>query len=166
MRGATGFCRVHLFDEGFQSTLPLRGATGVSFARSNIPVISIHAPLAGSDPPASRTPRTFPHFNPRSPCGERRAGWLWIYDDNEFQSTLPLRGATPKTLSLRRPFPISIHAPLAGSDGPIVAKLTRQTLFQSTLPLRGATHSCRGIEQNCENFNPRSPCGERQLLAS
>ena len=55
-------------------------------------------------------------FNPRSPCGER----LTVIGDHtcflQFQSTLPLRGATT--------------ADKAVADG---------NGFQSTLPLRGAT---------------------------
>ena len=56
--------------------------------------ISIHAPLTGSD-----------HFD------------LFANADNvEFQSTLPLRGAT-NWLSLKSmSISISIHAPLTGSD--------------------------------------------------
>ena len=56
----------------FQSTLPLRGATGSISSPPCLAVISIHTPLAGSDRPArgSRLPRW--HFNPHSPCGERR----------------------------------------------------------------------------------------------
>ena len=122
----------------FQSTLPLRGAT-LSFRPAEPPVfISIHAPLAGSDrirgdratmlvisihaPLAGSDsdcllPSPLPsHFNPRSPCGERRTpscpvAWIGL-----FQSTLPLRGATMLTTT---------------------EAATR--LFQSTLPLRGAT---------------------------
>ena len=57
----------------------------------------------------------------------------------KFQSTLPLRGAT-SMLSIRYSDPpISIHAPLAGSD------------------------AMRGRDLGyIRNFNPRSPCGERR----
>ena len=56
----------------FQSTLPLRGATGTRSRAS---------------------PATW-YFNPHSPCGERRVIQA-RYDIAElFQSTLPLRGAT------------------------------------------------------------------------
>ena len=80
------------------------------------------------------------HFNPRSPCGERQA-------------------ATPlKTVSIK----ISIHAPRAGSDGTLVAAILQLVLFQSTLPVRGATLCVATRLQRHANFNPRSPCGERQ----
>ena len=86
---------------------------------------------------------------------------LRLYDmTDEFQSTLPVRGATSFIL-------------------PVVASTT----FQSTLPVRGATldkkirdglvnisiHAPRAGSDlvdgmpvlDCSNFNPRSPCGER-----
>ena len=58
----------------FQSTLPLRGATVSAGQRSDVEAISIHAPLAGSDPAGLWLHLCGKHFNPRSPCGERR-GW-------------------------------------------------------------------------------------------
>ncbi len=145
----------------FQSTLPLRGATGAvnvalpvagisihaPLAGSDSPVtpaaaymvISIHAPLAGSDHQRRRAGTEIHHFNPRSPCGERRMKNSDCVSFRVFQSTLPLRGATilitaarftstdfnPRSPCGERPVPafrvvhmgnISIHAPLAGSD--------------------------------------------------
>ena len=55
----------------FQSTLPLRGATLVPLGIITKSLISIHAPLAGSDRGVIRSLRPFYYFNPRSPCGER-----------------------------------------------------------------------------------------------
>ena len=57
------------------------------------------------------------NFNPRSPCGERRTVWDKACDD----------------------YPISIHAPLAGSDDSRGSPASLYPGFQSTLPLRGAT---------------------------
>ena len=103
----------------------------------------------------------------------------------KFQSTLPARGATAPTSSLRgstthfnprsphgeRPrkctLPhkqgiISIHAPRTGSDRSETGEVTRTTPFQSTLPARGATWG-RGASAATgkTHFNPRSPHGER-----
>ena len=86
-----------LSDLIFQSTLPLRGATRRGDTQHQRQGISIHAPLAGSDPNTvadAAKPKKFqstlplrgatsrlgslrrrPYFNPRSPCGERR---LWL----------------------------------------------------------------------------------------
>ena len=103
------------------------------------------------------------HFNPRSPCGERPFVDVIPECVAEFQSTLPVRGATSvnvalceivkfqSTLPVRGatfPFPfsfpfvqISIHAPRAGSDRSRLLTLIRLSIFQSTLPVRGATSS-------------------------
>ncbi len=98
LRGATAEQLLRLQTNSFQSTLPLRGATRVHVrdAVLDLDVISIHTPLAGSDPNTSP---------------------IWS-NDWRFQSTLPLRGATTlETLSIRSRSAISIHTPLAGSDG-------------------------------------------------
>ena len=57
----------------------------------------------------------------------------------EFQSTLPLRGATFSMRLVQHIVSISIHTPLAGSDG-----------------------TARPWSRPCGNFNPHSPCGERR----
>ncbi len=78
----------------FQSTHPLRGATGHALVRCTDDAISIHAPLAGCDmrcaPGAACTP--------------------------VFQSMHPLRGATTDVCAFMYTVIISIHAPLAGCD--------------------------------------------------
>ena len=61
-----------------------------------------------------------------------------------FQSTLPLRGATPQK-------PDAIH---------------RQSIFQSTLPLRGATSTATLSVRLDRYFNPHSPCGERPVQSN
>ena len=80
-------------------------------------MISIHAPLTGSDLQRPKRPAKNRHFNPRSPYGERPGINVDFNGNRLFQSTLPLRGATQ-----------------------IVRQQGQQAQFQSTLPLRGATH--------------------------
>ena len=104
--------------------------------------ISIHAPRAGSDVPCSDVKRAFADFNPRSPCGERHEYKEIMKDSLEFQSTLPVRGATEYVGEMDGEKDISIHAPRAGSDN-----------------VRNV-HSAHFLQ----NFNPRSPCGERLFL--
>ena len=118
VRGATRKVRISKPDEnGFQSTLPVRGATHANAVEHGWWDISIHAPRAGSDVDASNHTPTSLHFNPRSPCGERLCDLLLGHGVSR----------------------ISIHAPRAGSD-------RRQ----------GQPSPCFG------DFNPRSPCGERR----
>ena len=58
--------------------------------------ISIHAPRVGSDIIARLLRNATNHFNPRSPCGERRDKGNDFFFIHRFQSTLPVWGATAK----------------------------------------------------------------------
>ena len=150
------------YTQPFQSTLPVRGATALKKNRfllypdfnprspcgerlrgnyhlKHITDISIHAPRAGSDLLLYYISMyQKKNFNPRSPCGERP----FVSKNNIisaiFQSTLPVRGATPHK-----------------------RRIITNTTFQSTLPVRGATVERALVHEDCRNFNPRSPCGER-----
>ena len=152
----------------FQSTLPARGATGLTVLDFMQTKISIHAPRTGSDiwraasvvdkstisihAPRTGSDRTSPsirtrpkrYFNPRSPHGER-----------------PGRS---KMTTLTRD--ISIHAPRTGSDTGCHAQTRQRRIFQSTLPARGATNTA-GVDIDVQNanFNPRSPHGERRRVS-
>ena len=79
-----------------------------------------------------------------------------------FQSTLPVWGATVKAGLMGTGKIISIHAPRVGSDEPELIDSKGSTLFQSTLPVWGATRPAGGTGSQKRDFNPRSPCGERQ----
>ena len=104
--------------------------------------ISIHAPHTGSDALYGAVRGHSHDFNPRSPYGERRGGVGNDAKDGQFQSTLPIRGATNQNQLPRPQQLISIHAPHTGSDSSCALRLTVTHIFQSTLPIRGATH-CR-----------------------
>ena len=60
-------------------------------------------------------------------------------NSNQFQSTLPARGATISGTPYKQTSDISIHAPRTGSDFQQVTFTIFFHLFQSTLPARGAT---------------------------
>ena len=147
----------------FQSTLPVWGATIGDRAAVVVVAISIHAPRVGSD--VDSVPTAFykiRDFNPRSPCGERpvilqreRARKV------EFQSTLPVWGATGAVSPQLLIGTISIHAPRVGSDGGDPLKiLGSQRHFNPRSPC-GERPSPISIPLSSRNFNPRSPCGER-----
>ena len=162
LRGATfALCCFSFKFAGFQSTLPLRGATKRALQEAGRTQISIHAPLTGSDSGTDPcrlgslisihapltgsdhdTSHYGPHrndFNPRSPYGERPRDDPLRALRQRFQSTLPLRGATFRSIGKQYSIAISIHAPLTGSDYAPAPSAAR--------PL---------------NFNPRSPYGERR----
>ena len=78
-----------------------------------------------------------------------------------FQSTRPVRGATPcssPSSSIRRCFnpraPCGAR-PLSGSSR------SADILFQSTRPVRGATAKIGIVRCASGGFNPRAPCGAR-----
>ena len=147
--------------------------------------ISIHAPRAGSD--KGSTLDAMPLFisihAPRAGSDALRSHSSFFGD--VFQSTLPVRGATIIADYIKLCQAISIHAPRAGSDDIRGCTYGSFASFQSTLPVRGATgyadeitrvfcisiHAPRAgsdfaplAHGGCHyNFNPRSPCGERQF---
>ena len=96
----------------FQSTLPMRGATGVATMLAVIEFISIHAPHAGSDRIKKQKRHAGGDFNPRSPCGERR-------------------NAPVHARFFRH---ISIHAPHAGSDFGMPTTVPTTTDFNPRSP--------------------------------
>ena len=104
------------FPSGFQSTLPMRGATIENGRRFESLEISIHTPHAGSDEKAQSGGRSCQDFNPHSPCGERLQGNIDRMLAKLFQSTLPMRGATECLRRAWKAAKISIHTPHAGSD--------------------------------------------------
>ena len=98
--------------------------------------------------------------------GATRKGTREKRETEEFQSTLPVGGATVKTALKRSHIMISIHAPRGGSDIPRFPRSSLPALFQSTLPVGGATKPCRSIHMTMYHFNPRSPWGERPRPAA
>ena len=126
---------------GFQSTLPAWGATLL------LTIDSLQRSLFQSTLPAWGATifrigavTTCIHFNPRSPHGERH-------------SLLACQ---------RMNTGISIHAPRMGSDNKHSHSNCFTCIFQSTLPAWGATLLIDTTLFRKDNFNPRSPHGERQ----
>ena len=149
-------------------------------------MISIHAPRVGSDDIAEQCYNIAKlNFNPRSPCGERPSDTTVSgRQSSRFQSTLPVWGATHISFGSRQGGLISIHAPRVGSDvnsdtgqrianrnfnprspcgerQAILTSLRAMVIFQSTLPVWGATIFRLFLTIMWLHFNPRSPCGER-----
>ena len=170
----------------FQSTHPLRGATEQVLFDCQELFISIHAPLAGCDSVATYIPSSTLDFNPRTPCGVRRAAcdmrydilgfqsthplrgatsgsWQGIYH-SQFQSTHPLRGATEELTAQRADLDISIHAPLAGCDSR-PHRTNRRCYISIHAPLAGCDPRIPHHVREQRHFNPRTPCGVRPQTA-
>ena len=145
----------------FQSTLPARGATCCPKSKN------LESPDFNPRSPHGERRKLLPntayngHFNPRSPHGERRFHNVNALRLCQFQSTLPARGATTQLLVEKNFIPISIHAPRTGSDRILPALSVPKAEFQSTLPARGATGVPAVAAPLADDFNPRSPHGER-----
>ena len=128
------------------------------------------------------------YFYPRSPCGERRAFFMPLILSYEISIHALLAESDNAHLYYHsRGLNISIHALLAESDtGTLNPKkydrtflstlsLRRATfsyflhihrpLFLSTLSLRRATLAGPSGPAFLYNFYPRSPCGERLVMA-
>ena len=170
---------------GFQSTLPMRGATYDGHNGLQRGQISIHAPHAGSD-----CLRCLCYlcrsmdFNPRSPCGERRypaqmqqpnigisihaprAGGdrvvivrVRYVDDISIHA--PRAGCDIRGVKSLLPEGISIHAPRAGGDR---SRTEWEALIHISIHAPRAGGDQNGLLPTTPraNFNPRSPCGGRR----
>ena len=130
------------YDQRFQSTHPVWDATPHKRMARSSAHVSIHAPRAGCDEERLLVMTHLFSFNPRTPCGMRL-----FYECNNsfiimFQSTHPVRDATPSSSKFQRLQPVSIHAPRAGCDV-----------------------SIKSASAATSSFNPRTPCGMRLFLA-
>ena len=133
-------------------------------------IISIHAPRVGSDPQhafrvcivyqfqstlpvwgATANDRSIKalvtHFNPRSPCGERRQIQRCQALICSFQSTLPVWGATTKHIHTRRDLCYFNPRSPCGERLHIDNILSSFLKFQSTLPVWGATRAVDGVNK-------------------
>ena len=126
-------------DPAFQSTLPVWGAT--RSLMSGFVRIKHFNPRS----PCGERPRDFTllmkriHFNPRSPCGERPVTAAGIHAAAQFQSTLPVWGATPEVeLGSGLILYFNPRSP-CGERQQLALSLSLLPLFQSTLPVWGAT---------------------------
>ena len=171
--------------EGFQSTLPARGATetwryartrkkyfnprsphgerlSISRTMRTSTVISIHAPRTGSDQLLNRISDITGQFQSTLPARGATYGALkYVIEHKIFQSTLPARGATTLSGWSYNTLAFQSTLPARGATGSITT-FSGSITFQSTLPARGATYTRCADFGLCWNFNPRSPHGERR----
>ena len=123
----------------FQSTHPLRGATGITHkSGEHIKHFNPRTPCGVRHNSGSRPARRG-NFNPRTPCGVRLcAPSVRLPVRSYFNPRTPC-GVRRETIPYSKFIvKISIHAPLAGCDWP-----------------------CWWQRRRDCNFNPRTPCGVR-----
>ena len=146
---------------GISIHAPRTGSDGAEhYQRHPDRAISIHAPRTGSDENHRRGRTARPHFNPRSPHGERLpptcARNLW----RNFNPRSP-HGERQDRAFLNRRIEISIHAPRTGSDFRRSVKGFPPKYFN---PRSQHGERPMGSPENKRkrHFNPRSPHGERR----
>ena len=145
-------------------------------------IISIHAPLTGSDRSRDVGGRLVYHFNPRSPHRERHgfaddikaAPYISIHapltgSDGEYwfyylvpgiSIHAPLTGSDALRTKHLNDSEISIHAPLTGSDvnrSPV----NKTDVISIHAPLTGSDNMTFDDTDTTDDFNPRSPHRER-----
>ena len=159
-------CSVVIYTQdqyGFQSTLPMRGATWKCHDPKCAYLFQSTLPMRGATRVEVADIQLIKYFNPHSPCGERLHGhWLMIFVKS-FQSTLPMRGATAGARQCRYIYPISIHTPHAGSDHIQRGRHGQDSISIHT-PHAGSDVKLWRKDACFQNFNPHSPCGERLLV--
>ena len=151
-------------------------------------MISIHAPLTGSDYCLCFLLVIYSLFQSTLPSqgatkivedvtfssdisihapltGSDGGGNTWLEKRTRFQSTLPSQGATPYMEAGLVMQMISIHAPLTGSDPPVCA-IWERLLISIHAPLTGSDSGGHNGHYGRVDFNPRSPHRERQICAS
>ena len=96
--GSDGFRHILNHFDGISIHTPHAGSDDDAVLYKALLKISIHTPHAGSDYKKWLQLYRKEDFNPHSPCGERRVRLSYDKHMDEFQSTLPMRGATRSDL--------------------------------------------------------------------
>ena len=136
--GERHFCAVlvHVLN-GFQSTLPVGGATSPQMPSMEITPFQSTLPVGGATSTRYKT-----------------------YNQSRFQSTLPVGGATTAIFKAVIWMYISIHAPRGGSDTDYHRLPYKTRDFNPRSPWGERPLSIAATATGV-NFNPRSPWGER-----
>ena len=164
LRGATiplRICKKPLLI--FQPTRPLRGATcwwSVSASRSSN--FNPRAPCGARRGGRDQRDAASKNFNPRAPCGARPVRLNLFSFLMRFQPTRPLRGATISVYANAIDALISTHAPLAGRDDGCILQCGAGHI-STHAPLAGRDRQGHGTLGKRDYFNPRAPCGARQV---
>ena len=148
---------IHAPRTGSDRGMPCRLATSRA--------ISIHAPRTGSDVWVTAYARLELEISIHAPrTGSDIILFCYVRRLLRFQSTLPARGATQIRCFCPCTHAISIHAPRTGSD--LLRAVDRKTYdnFNPRSPHGERQRTITGVSWSIRHFNPRSPHGERPSL--
>ena len=124
----------------FQSTRPIRGATGFTLLVMGYTGISIHAPHTGRDGHCISRHDGGRHISIHAPHTGRDAALAAKAGQGyNFNPRAPYGARLGISHQCNYPCIISIHAPHTGRDEYKIRTDYRDALFQSTRPIRGAT---------------------------
>ncbi len=124
--------------DGFQSTLPSRGATASLLLAINPMQFQSTLPSRGATPMSIMRSIRFKNFNPRSPRGERQKTRAIHCSATYFNPRSPRGERQFSTPFYYFSFRISIHAPLAGSDELISRIIFISNIISIHAPLAGS----------------------------
>ena len=143
------------FSRVFQSTRPVWGATLISRkAGRRTKCFNPRAPCGARQGSSIVIRGATSCFNPRAPCGARQSRLDMSTHNIAFQSTRPMRGATPACtappIGLLRFNP---RAPCGARPFRIFSQYVIWQ-FQSTRPVWGATHAeCPAVRRRCVSIH-------------
>ena len=143
--------------KSFQSTLPVRGATGIASGdfrgedgfQSTLPV-------RGATKPARSFRRIFPDFNPRSPCGERPSLPAGDRKASNFNPRSPCGERPSLPAGDRKASNFNPRSP-CGERLNVHNTKTYLQVFQSTLPVWGATPVRVSLTWESKSFQSTLP---------
>ena len=104
------------------------------------------------------------NFNPRTPCGVRHFCLLHVAQNyKHFNPRTPCGVRPPPPPPQWRSVAISIHAPRVGCDAfPKFYRLSREISIHA--PRVGCDGKQKYLDRRDDYFNPRTPCGVRQVI--
>ena len=164
-RRATKEAKIMSLEEKFQSTPSTRRATRLTISfRVTISYFNPR-PQRGGRPHTKRVSQWGTHFNPRPHHEERlnKKSRMRIYPSISIHALI-VEGDLSSSFQRHPGNEISIHALIAEGDVPSDPTANEAIIFQSTPSMRRATVHDNGSGIDDAHFNPRPPCGERQVV--
>ena len=162
LRGATGLPSCHFSKCGFQSTRPLRGATGLPSCHFSKCGFQSTRPLRGATAFDFPNVRQQINFNPRAPYGARLTSLASKPRKLAFQSTRPLRGATSRSERRSAPWYFNPRAPY-GARLASFQRGGRHADISIHAPLTGRDQSVFNYDYGFADISIHAPLTGRDL---